>query len=156
RLERELEDFSYLVTHDLANEFRYVAEYSKLLVQDLQDNAEGASHARIVAQSAVRCQNMLRAIMAYSSVQTQKLMFRRWPGRSIVERALVELDASEAAKSAEVTLDISGEVVGDARLLILAVRLALENASRHRREDTSLVVNIQGATDDIGNWRLTI
>jgi light-regulated signal transduction histidine kinase (bacteriophytochrome) len=153
--ERELKDFSYLVAHDLACEFRHVAEFSRLLAGEV--NGEPArAHAEIIRQSASRCQRMLGALMVYSSVQTQELARRAWPGKSVVERALVELGQREAARAAHIEVDVTGEVFADARLLILAIRLALANALDAAREGIDLSIVIRGANDRDGSWVLEI
>ena len=156
RAEQELRDFSYLVAHDLANEFRHVAEFSKLLGEDLADDAQGTSYAQAIAQSAGRCQSMLRAILAYSSIQTQAMQPRLWPGRSVVERALAELAASDGGHPARISIDVVGDVFADARLLIMAVRLGLANALQFGREGADLAIDVKGALDKDGGWRLEI
>jgi light-regulated signal transduction histidine kinase (bacteriophytochrome) len=156
RVEQELHDFSYLVAHDLANEFRHVAEFSKLLRNDLGADTDAASYASIIAHSAERCQKMLRAIAAYSSVQTQQVLLRRWPARSVIERALVELKSNHSALEAAVRVDVEGDVYGDARLLIAAARLALENAMKFGRDGAPVIVEVRGRMDADGAWRLQI
>lgn len=156
RAEQELQDFTYLVAHDLANEFRHVAEFSKLLGEDLAEQAQSAAYVQVIAQSTDRCQRMLRAILAYSSVQTQSVQPRRWPGHGIVERALTELTASQARPAACIKVDVGGEVFADARLLITAVRLGLANALQFGREGTELAIEVRGGLDEHGDWRLEI
>jgi light-regulated signal transduction histidine kinase (bacteriophytochrome) len=154
RAEQELQDFAYLVAHDLANEFRHVAEFSRLLGDELGEGAPSA-YAQAIVDSADRCQAMLRGILAYSALQSQKLMRRRWPGRSVVERAVVELGANGSSRAANIHIDVEGEVDADARLLISAVRMALANALQFARDGRELVINVTGAAAD-GCWRLEI
>jgi signal transduction histidine kinase len=153
--ERELRDFSYLVAHGLASEFRYVAEFSRLLADEAGESPTGA-HVRAIFQSAVRCQRMLDAVLVFSSVQTHELARRVWPGRAVVERAIVELGEEVAGRATIIEVDVAGDVFGDARLLILAVKLALMNALEAARDGVDLVVRIQGRNDRSGNWILEI
>lgn len=153
--ERELQDFSYIVAHDLATEFRHVAAFARLLIDEADAEAVRA-HADIIWQSSTKCQRMLSALMDYSAVQSHKLTPRHWPARSVVERAIAELTAQGVGKGAQFEIDVSGQVFADARLLIMAMRLALLNALAAAPDGMSPRIVLRGATGADGAWIVDI
>src|SRR5262249_55585409 len=102
------------------------------------------ANARIVADSAARCQAMLDQIMVYSFIQQRPLRCVRHEGRVLVQRALDETADLARERGVTVTFNVAGFVVGDDQLIVRALRAVIANAFQQTREGAVSYVDIVG------------
>jgi two-component system, chemotaxis family, sensor kinase Cph1 len=158
-VESELREFSYIVSHDLATEFRHVSEFAKLLIKDLEQlSAEGAwrSNADIIISSSARCQAMLGQLRLYSRAQQAQIAWRECDARRLVETALLQISDQLRQAGARVRIEVSGRVCGEEKLLVDAIRRVVENAAQFPRTGAPLEIAIDGADQPQGAWRLRV
>lgn len=154
-VERELADFSYIVSHDLATSFRHVAAFSRLLMVELSDDLTRpqAFYVEHIRNATDRCQAQMEQLLAFSRVQQKTLALARCDATRVMETALLQLSAEAA--DAEVTIAPLGEVEADADLLLIAFKHLLSNALKFRREGPGHNVQVRPAPGDAA-WRIRI
>lgn len=156
-LERELEGFSYIVSHDLAASFRHVAEFSRLLVgafgDDLTDNQR--AYAARVRGSTDKCQLMMEQLLVYSRVQQRVMAPVLHDATSTMNLVQLRLSTETQAADAQLFVGALGQVYGDPILLEIIFHALLENAVKFRLPGVSPVVQVQTAHDE-AFWRLRI
>jgi light-regulated signal transduction histidine kinase (bacteriophytochrome) len=157
RAEDELRDFSYIVSHDLATEIRHMAEFAKLLTRnvEVQPDARARSNMEIILAASDKCQAMLEALRVYSQVQQAPLAPRSCDASSVVGNAVARAGEIIRANEAQVSIDVSGVIWGDAQLLVNSFRRVIENAVQFRRPGAPARVKLLGREEE-GAWTLRV
>jgi PAS domain S-box-containing protein len=131
RSNRELEQFSYIASHDLQEPLRMVGSYTQLLEQryaaQLDDDAR--EFLRYAREGAARMRELIDALLAYSRIDTRAQPFQRVPMSQVLTIALANLRAS--IEQANAVVSVNGampEVEGDAVQLGQVVQNLIGNA----------------------------
>jgi PAS domain S-box-containing protein len=106
RSNRELEQFSYIASHDLQEPLRMVGSYTQLLEQryaaQLDDDAR--EFLRFAQEGAARMRELIDALLAYSRIDTRGQAFTRVPTSQVLTLTLANLRETIAQAHAEVTV----------------------------------------------------
>jgi PAS domain S-box-containing protein len=115
RSNRELEQFTYIASHDLQEPLRMVGSYTQLLEQryasQLDDDAR--EFLRYAQEGASRMRDLINALLAYSRLDTQVQDFRRISMDQVLTLSVANLRESISSTNAEVTRGPMPEVDGD-------------------------------------------
>ena len=134
RSNRELEQFSYIASHDLQEPLRMVGSYTQLLEQryaaQLDDDAR--EFIRYAQEGAARMRQLIDALLAYSRIDTRGEPFRRVAMDQVVGVALANLRESISEAKAEVTTGALPEVDGDPVQLGQVLQNLVGNAIKFR------------------------
>jgi light-regulated signal transduction histidine kinase (bacteriophytochrome) len=127
---KELEAFSYSVSHDLRAPLRSIDGFSQALLEDYADkvDAEGKDHLQRIRGAAQRMADLIEALLTLSRV-TRSEIHRTTLDLSGLARAIAaELQQREPGRQAEwgIQDDLAGD--GDARLLRAVLENLLGNA----------------------------
>jgi PAS domain S-box-containing protein len=130
---RELEAFSYSVSHDLRAPLRHITGFAMLLQQSLSTtlDAEGRRYLKTIMDSATRMGGLIDDLLAFSRV-----------GRTPLAQSSVDLNRLVVEAQHEVSADINGRAVswqvqelptveGDPTLLRLVFVNLLSNALKY-------------------------
>ena len=155
--ERELRDFSYIVSHDLAASCRHVAEFSRLLMGDLGEGLTGRQQAYAIriSMAAAKCQTMMEELLLFSRVQQKPLERAEQDAAASLQLARLQLATEIEAAGAEISVGPLGQVYADPDLLALVLRHLLDNAIKFHRPHVRPRIAVQ-ATQDETVWRLRI
>ncbi|MGA8303045.1 MAG: ATP-binding protein [Thermoplasmata archaeon] len=131
RSNRELEQFTYIASHDLQEPLRMVGSYTQLLEQrygaQLDDDAR--EFLRYAQEGATRMRELIDALLAYSRIDTRAQAFQRVAMSQVLTMALANLRASIEQAKAEVTVTGSmPEVEGDSVQLGQVLQNLIGNA----------------------------
>lgn len=150
---RELQDFSYIVSHDLAAEIRHLCEFTKLIVGELDPAAQARSqrYIDILLATEHKTRAMLDALLRFSRIQQAPLAMTLCDGTGLIDRATARFKAAGAVSFIS---DVSGSVIGDATLLSEAIQNILDNAVRFQKPGITPVVEIKAFGG--GEWTLFI
>lgn len=122
---RQLESFSYSVSHDLQSPLQRVGSYARLLQQELAALPQGAAQhylARIQA-NADAMSELIRGLLALAHVSEVDLIRTTVNLSDLATEILQQLAAEQPRRGVQWTVQPGLAVVGDARL----VRSVLEN-----------------------------
>jgi PAS domain S-box-containing protein len=148
---RELESFSYSVSHDLRAPLRHIAGFVDLLRRHAAASLDdtGRRYLETISSSAVRMGQLIDDLLSFSRM-----------GRGELTRTRIDLDAMvrEVARlavqeepSREIALAIGAmpPVIGDASMLRVAFTNLLQNAVKYtrRREGAEIEVGALPASD---------
>jgi len=147
---RELETFTYSVSHDLKAPLRGIDGYSRLLLEDhaAQLNDEGKRFLGAVRRASVQMGQLIDDLLTYSQLErrTQR------PGKLRLATAFEPLLAAMAPEVEQRAVDLrvsipDGEVLADPDGLAQVVRNLLDNALKFTRDARPPVIEIGGRED---------
>jgi light-regulated signal transduction histidine kinase (bacteriophytochrome) len=156
-LERELHDFSYIVSHDLAASLRHVSEFSRLLLGDLDNGLSERQqlYAQHIQRANANCQAMIEQLLVYSRAQQKPLSSRRQDAAATMQLALLKLAEAVEEAGADVQIEPLGDVQADHALLVQAFQHLLDNAIKFREAGVQPKVVVAPAHSD-GVWRVRL
>ncbi|MCW5970231.1 MAG: PAS domain S-box protein [Blastocatellales bacterium] len=150
---RELETFTYSVSHDLKAPLRGIDGYSRLLLEDHSDKLddEGRRFLNTVRQSARQMGQLIDDLLAYSRLER-----RTWKTGEVELRPLVELLAAEREeeirnRGGEIRVDVPAiSISADADALAMALRNLIDNAIKFTGAEPNSVIEISGSDTETG------
>jgi light-regulated signal transduction histidine kinase (bacteriophytochrome) len=152
-IERELQEFSYIVSHDLAAPCRHLSHFSQMLLRDMGGKLTDSqrTYSSQIRAAGEKCQAMLDQLTLFSRVQTCPLNCASHDAAYLARTALLQISQEVQQAQAEVSIGVLGTVFGDDNLLIKAFKELILNAVRYRQPDRPCRVRIDAEAAD-GRW----
>jgi PAS domain S-box-containing protein len=127
---RELEAFSYSVSHDLRAPLRSVDGFSQALLEDCGDRlgADGKEHLRRIRSAAQHMGQLIDDLLKLARVTRADLRFETIDLSAMAQSALVTLAEGDQGRTVEWHVHPGLQVHGDTRLMRIAVENLLGNA----------------------------
>ncbi len=138
-IERELTEFSYIVSHDLAAPCRHLSHFSQLLLRDMGPKLSDSqrTYGSQIQAAGERCQAMLEQLLLFSRVQTCQLTAGAHDAANLARGALLQLSHDVHEANAEVSIEAMGTVYGDGNLLTTVFKELILNGIRFREPSRS-------------------
>jgi PAS domain S-box-containing protein len=134
RSNRELEQFTYIASHDLQEPLRMVGSYTQLLEQrygaQLDDDAR--EFMRYAQEGATRMRELIDALLSYSRLDTRSEAPRRVSMDQVLTLALSNLRESIAQSKAEVVRGPLPEIEADPVQMGQVLQNLIGNALKFR------------------------
>lgn len=133
-IERELTEFSYIVSHDLAAPCRHLSHFSQLLLRDMGPKLTDSQriYGNQIQAAGERCQVMLEQLLLFSRAQTCQLTRGTHDAAGLARAALLQLSHDVHEANAEVSIGAMGTVYGDGNLLTSVFKELILNGIRFR------------------------
>lgn len=140
---KELEAFSYSVSHDLRSPLAVIKGYSDLLLDDGRPASIGESEKRMVQDmrvSAERMQALIDDMLRLSQVSRREVQLRPVDLSAMAREILDGLAAGQPKRKVEVKVEDDLIALGDAGLLRIALENLLSNAWKYSsKRDKALI-----------------
>lgn len=150
---RELEAFSYSISHDLRAPLRAMDGFSRILVEEYADGlpSEAAHYLERVRKNAQQMAELIDALLAFSRLSRQPLKMRIVPPTDLAQQALEDLRAAGEAGEAQVTIGDLPTCQADPALLRQVYANLLGNALKFTRgqEDAQVEVGCKRIDDKV-------
>ena len=155
RINAELQQFSYIVSHDLNEPLRTMNNFVQLLARHMQDKLDDTAHEymRFITDAAHRMQQMLADLLAYTRAG-QMPEFRAVDCEAVLGQVLAALQTRIAECNAVVTHDPLPTVQGDATRLGQVWQNLLSNALKFCDQKPPRV-HISAVAEE-RHWRFTV
>ena len=156
RARADLEQYNYMVSHDLQEPLRMVMGFTQLLQKRYgeQLDAEGREFVALTVQSAARLSEMLGDLLKLSRIDRERIEPRTVDLQEALDSALAQLEPKLEAAQAELNIAALPKVAGNRQLLTQALQLLLDNAVKFRG---ALPLRIAiTAEPQQGKWRITL
>ena len=146
---KELESFSYSVSHDLRAPLRAVEGYAAILEEDYgpQLDAEGKRFVRNIREGATRMGHLIQDLLSFSRLGRQPLDLCETDTRFLVQSVWTTLCTSLPHVSAELVVGELPPSYGDPQLLQQAWTNLLENAIKYSSKVPHPRIIVSGETD---------
>jgi signal transduction histidine kinase len=150
---RELETFSYSVSHDLKAPLRGIDGYSRLLLEDYADKLddEGRTFLHTIRRAALQMNQLIDDLLAYSRLERRPLQSGLVNLRALVDSLLAEREGELRARGMAVNIELPcASVLADPDGLVLALRNLLDNALKFTQATPQPAIEIGGREGENG------
>jgi signal transduction histidine kinase len=140
----ELEEFAYVVSHDLQAPLRKVSTFAQLLGEEAGSALDETrrDYLRRIEEAAQRMSVMIHDLLLLSRASTKAEQFRRVAILQVAESALTDVETALDEAGAQVVLRLPGEVyVSPTGVKQVFVNL-IGNSVKFRRRDVPLRIEI--------------
>ena len=146
---RELEAFTYSVSHDLRAPLRALSSFGALLAArpGIRDDPEASGHAGRVVAAASRMGTIVDALLNFSRLSRKEIAMHQVDLAAEVEAIIAELTESAAGRELEWKVGALPVVQGDPTLLRLVLQNLLDNAVKYTARRPDPVIEIHATLD---------
>jgi light-regulated signal transduction histidine kinase (bacteriophytochrome) len=147
---KELEAFSYSVSHDLRAPLRGVNGFVRILQEDYAPrlDAEGNRLLNVVAGEASRMSRLIDDLLAFSRLSRQKMECERVDMTKLVKTEFESQTSSSAAPAPQFDLQELPPAFGDRALLRQVFANLIGNAIKFSRHQPAPVIEVGGSILD--------
>ena len=140
---RELETFSYTVSHDLRAPLRAMAGFGQLLLDDYGSSIdEDGQHAlQRICANAVRMDRLISDLLSLARVNRQTLQSTPVDLSAMAREILDELCKQQPERKVEIHIGDTPRVAGDPGLLRIALQNLLDNAWKYTGKQETAVIH---------------
>ena len=147
RSNKELEAFSYSVSHDLRAPFRHIVGYADLLREEenSQLSDEGKRYLATIVESAQFAGTLVDNLLAFSRMGRTSIHPVPIHMDSMVREVIREAGNELSGRSIEWRVGDLPEVQGDLMMLRLAMTNLISNAAKYTRQRDHAIIEIHGS-----------
>lgn len=142
---KELETFTYSVSHDLKAPLRGIDGYSRLLLEDYAEklDEEGRTFLANIRRGAGQMAQLIEDLLAYSRIERRHLQAEQVNLSRLVDTVVAERTEEIAARGVTMKIDVPTQmVIGDRDGLAMALRNLMDNALKFTRDAPQPVIEI--------------
>ncbi|MBI4492018.1 MAG: HAMP domain-containing protein [Chloroflexi bacterium] len=147
---KELEAFSYTVSHDLRAPLRAMDGFSRILVEEHapQLTPEAQRYLRLVRDNAQQMGRLIDDLLAFSCLSRQPLAKHRVQPANLARQALAELRSEQEGRQVELSIGDLPPCLGDPALLRQVFANLLANALKFTRPCEVAVIEVGSREED--------
>lgn len=148
-LKEELDQFTYMVSHDLREPLRTIASFIKVLEKHYGKKIDDAGNELMhyVSNGATRMQLMLDSLLKYARL-SKEVTLKKMPIESAIEQAVANLSRRIHEHQARIEVNVSHEIFGNEQQLVQLFQNLISNAIKYQREDVLPVIHIEERIKD--------
>lgn len=141
---KELESFSYSVSHDLRAPLRAMDGFSRAVLEDYgaQLPPDGQRYLQIIRTSAQRMGSLIDDLLSFSRLSRAAMSRRTIDTRMLVQGVLDEMSGAREGRQMDVRLDDLPPCEGDPALLKQVWVNLLSNAFKYTQKRESTVIEV--------------
>ncbi|TWJ33399.1 ATP-binding protein [Geobacter argillaceus] len=130
---RELESFTYAVSHDLRAPLRHVGGFARILIEESAERLDetGREYLDRIVRGCNRMQEMIDSLLALSRINQSELVFKEVDLSETARGIADELREGQPGRRVEFTVAEGVTVMGDPSLLKGLLENLLENAWKY-------------------------
>ena len=152
-----LEEFAYVVSHDLKAPLRHISMCASFFEESMQQKLDDESRKllHIMRDSSEKMRVMIESLLDYSRIGRSSGEYKMVDLNRALADALVALTPQIESSGAVVQADSLPQVRGSQTEITRVFQNLVENAIKYRRDDTAPVVKLKSAKRD-GVWEISI
>ncbi|TAN51352.1 MAG: hypothetical protein EPN26_09170, partial [Rhodospirillales bacterium] len=152
-LNKELEEFSYSMSHDMRTPLRALDGFSKILLEehDAGLNTEGKRLLKVLRDNAQRMGRMIDDILRYLGIGRQRMELGPVDMVALTAEIFANLQAAHPARRLRLESGPLPPAWGDRDMLGEALRNILSNAVKFSPTDGEVLIEVRGSTEEKEN-----
>lgn len=145
RSNESLQQFAHIASHDLQEPLRRIQAFSDILRNQFLDSLSDGERdmVRRIQKSAQRMQLLIKDLLEYSQISTQRDTFAVIALNSVVQDVTADLEMTIAEKNATVDVSALPDIQGNASRLRQLFQNLITNALKFGRSDTQPLIQIR-------------
>jgi light-regulated signal transduction histidine kinase (bacteriophytochrome) len=145
---KELEAFSYSVSHDLRAPLRIIDGFATILMEDAAGHDDKiVKHARTISRNATRMGQLVDDLLNFSRLGRTQMKVTDVNMRALVDQVLEELQAADTVRAATIRINKLQHAKGDGSLLKQVWVNLLSNAIKYSSKKEKPVIEVGMASD---------
>ena len=147
---KELEAFSYSVSHDLRAPLRHISGFVDLLNKNnsAQLDSEGLRFLNIITESVHEMGNLIDALLTFSRLSKTEMQRVKINSKSIVNRALKTFSDELTGRIVKINISDLPDAMGDENLINQVWVNLISNALKYSRNKEKAVIDIGGKVEN--------
>jgi signal transduction histidine kinase len=156
RSNHELENFAFVVAHDLRSPLLTIAGYSQILQEDYKKELDAAASEYLtqIVRGVERMDRMIEDLLNYSRVGRSRQPLEQVDVQSVMTHTVANLGAPIREQRATIQSGPLPTVLGDETQLVQLFQNLIANAIKFRR-DADPVVRVEAQSSN-GHWEFTV
>ena len=146
---KELEAFSYSVSHDLRAPLRHISGFTDLLQKSPGPEFDGnrRRYLRLISDSAMKMGELIDSLLVFSRMGRAEMLHTRVDLNASIRQAQRDVAEADPSRSVNWVINPLPTVAGDPTMLQLAFTNLLSNAFKYSRTREDATIEI-GSQDD--------
>lgn len=146
RMNRELQDFVFIASHDLSEPLRKILTFGSLLETKCTDRLDEPARDFLsrMTSAADRMKDLLQALLRYSRVEMKKGEFRTLRLNDVVKDAASDMEIAVRNAGARLEIGPLPTVTGDKSQLRQLFQNLIGNAAKYHRSEVKSFIKIYG------------
>jgi light-regulated signal transduction histidine kinase (bacteriophytochrome) len=155
---KELEAFSYSVSHDLRAPLRHISGFAELLGQTCQPNLDDAAkrYLRIISDAAAQMGTLIDDLLVFSRMGRAEMRRVTVSMNDLVDEVVREMDHDLAGRNIAWEIGALPEVTGDRAMLKQVWVNLLSNAVKYSRHREQATIKVASRKNDHGDWEIFV
>jgi signal transduction histidine kinase len=156
KLNEDLEQFTYLASHDMKEPLRMVSNYTQLLQHDYADklDSDGKEYIRFAVDGVHRMRDMINYILNYARVSKGEIRFSAVDMNEVMADVKTTLSQTIDERDAQIIYDKLPAVSADKVQMMQLMQNLVSNAIKFN--DKVPRVEITAKKQDGGLWQFTV
>ena len=152
-LNKELEAFSYSVSHDLRAPLRAIHGFVRILLEDYGQEIQGEArrYLDLVAANAQQMGRLVDDLLQFSRMGRQPLNKQRVSASALVRRAIEQLQPALEGRAVELAVGDLPPVEGDSSLLQQVFLNLIGNAIKYTKGREPALIEVGARTEPTGD-----
>jgi len=146
---RDLESFTYSVSHDLRGPLRHIGGYAQMLRESFDENdPAGVEECRqAILNQAKKMTQLIDDLLQFSRTGRAQMVFTTLDLNPVVESIIADFRPETESREIEWQISSLPPVYGDANLIRLALTNLLSNAIKYTRRESPAQIEIGSTTN---------
>lgn len=153
---KELEQFAYIVSHDLQSPVRNVKQFLELIkLKEKELSEDSLEYLRMAHESCDQMIQLIKGLLEFSRLGRRELEMERIDGEEFIEQTLAFETIGFEQIGATITRDDFPAMICDPLLIRQLYRNLISNSVKFRKEDVPLSLHF-GCEDLKDEWKFSV
>jgi PAS domain S-box-containing protein len=147
---KELEAFSYSISHDLRAPLRHIGGFIDLLIKNSKSQLDvsGLRYLNIIAESSGEMGNLIDALLTFSRLSRAELQRSKINSKYMVDHVIDTFSDELSGRNIEINISDLPDAMGDENLINQVWVNLISNAIKYSRNKEKAVIEIGGKIEN--------